>query len=134
MKRDLDLVRELLLKIEGGQSVFDTISSEDAVIMGVEISAPMTQTEADNLRGHLDLLDEAGLIVSDGVLGGGTYHISRITWEGYEYLDSVRDPETWRKTKEGASVVKNWSVETIKEIAKGLVKKQVEEWSGVKVP
>jgi DNA-binding transcriptional ArsR family regulator len=133
MKRDMDLIRDLLLKIEGGQRAFEALSSNVAEMLRVPLKAPMTDDEADRLSGHLDLLEEAGFIEIETQGGGGLYHVRRLTWRGHEYLDTVRDPETWKKTKEGANAVKSWSVDTLKEIAKGLVKKQIEEYTGVKL-
>lgn len=133
MKRDMDMIRELLLKIEGGQGVFYPIPTETAQMFGHQEAPPLTNDEANKLRLHLDMLEEIGFIRTQDVIAGGAVFVERITWPGYEYLESVRDPETWRKTKEGANAVKNWSIETIKEIGKGLIRKQIEDYTGVKL-
>jgi len=29
----------------------------------------------------------------------------RLSWEGHDYLDAVRDPEIWLKTKQGTEAI-----------------------------
>ena len=33
MKRDMDLIRDILLRIEGGQRMFETLSSDEARLL-----------------------------------------------------------------------------------------------------
>jgi hypothetical protein len=54
----------------------------------------------------------------------------RLTWSGHEFLDNVRDPEIWRRTKEGADKVGGFSLEVLGASAKGFIKKQVSEKTG----
>lgn len=46
--RDMDLVRELLLKIEGGQTSFETISSDGASFLGIETETSLTGSRPIN--------------------------------------------------------------------------------------
>ena len=48
--------------------------------------------------------------------------VSGLTWQGHEFLDTVRDPEIWRKTKERAGSVASVGVSFIWEIAKAELK------------
>ena len=45
----------------------------------------------------------------------------------HDFLDSVRDPETWAKTKKAAAGAGGFTVELLRDLAKGFVKKQIEE-------
>ncbi len=54
-----------------------------------------------------------------------------LTWEGHDFLDSVRDPKIWAKTKDGALAAGGFTVDLLKDLAKGFVKKQIEERTGV---
>jgi hypothetical protein len=49
-----------------------------------------------------------------------------MTWLGHEFLDSVRDPDIWRKTKEGASVAGSIGFEIVLEIAKGWARQKAQ--------
>lgn len=55
----------------------------------------------------------------------------RLTWEGADFLDAVRDPEVWRKTQEGVKAVGSFSFDLMKALAKGFVQKQIEKQTGI---
>jgi hypothetical protein len=125
MKRDMDLVRELLLKIEAAPPR----ASWKAIVTTTD------NDEAEKALWHLKLIEEAGLIRSKPLHVQGMRYpeMIELTWEGHDFLDSVRDPKIWEKTKEGAEAAGGFTVDLLKDLAKGLVKKQVEEWTGVKL-
>ena len=56
-----------------------------------------------------------------------------LTWNGHDFLDSIRDPKIWAKTKSGAAAAGGFTVDLLKDLAKGLVRKQIEEYTGVKL-
>jgi hypothetical protein len=130
MQRDMDLVRELLLKLESlpmrpGAVVL--ISGNDA-----ELAVP--GHSADEIEYHLSLIREAGLVESPGSqLACGGISFRRLTWEGHNFLDSVRDPLIWRETKEGAKKAGGFSIDLLVALATGLIKKKIEEHTGVSV-
>jgi len=133
VKRDMDLVRDILLAIEGGQKSFSTMSSNVANALGVDMKNTVTDEAADQFSGHLDLLVEAGLITIKGKLGGGIVLINAITWEGHDFLDNIRDPDVWDKTKAGAEKVGSFSIDVLKAIAKGLIKEKLQKHTGVEI-
>jgi hypothetical protein len=53
--------------------------------------------------------------------------------DGYDFLDSMRNPEIWAETKKGAEEAGGFTFDLIRDLAKGLVKKQIEELTGVKL-
>lgn len=54
-----------------------------------------------------------------------------MTWNGHEFLDAVRDPEIWQKTKDGASKVGSASIEFLWEMAKAYAKHLAKERLGM---
>ena len=56
-----------------------------------------------------------------------------ITWEGHDFLDTVRDSEVWRKTKEGATAAGGFTFDIVKELAKGLIKTQIKKHTGLEL-
>lgn len=80
MKRDMDLVRLILLKIEE-QDVNDP--SVDAI----EIEGFSTRIVLEHVR----LLESAGMISDTFYDVAGNASAQRITRSGYDYLDTVRD-------------------------------------------
>ncbi len=129
MKRDMDLVRRLLLLIE--ESTFPGMVEIHPGDNGFNSASPLYK--------HWGLLMEAGLIRGE-VKSSGTsgenelyYMDADLTWKGHDFLDSVRDPEIWAKTKKGAESAKGFTFDLIADLAKGLIKKQIEEYTGVKL-
>jgi DNA-binding transcriptional ArsR family regulator len=105
MNRDMDLVRNLLLEIEA--------SEKPVLYIGDLLSADRVDgANQPTIELHLKLLIEAGLIDANqkqGISTVGRWYVRRLTWDGHEFLDTIRDPEIWRKTKEGASAAGSWS-------------------------
>ncbi|ARR55301.1 hypothetical protein HY78_18570 [Rhizorhabdus wittichii DC-6] len=50
----------------------------------------------------------------------------RLTWEGYDLLDAIRDPAIWRSVKRAASKVGSWSIETLAALAKAMIVARME--------
>lgn len=84
MKRDMDLIRKLFFQLEGEQQV------------------DLAEYDEDKIGYHRHLLIEAGLAHGNSMHAvGQTYPhglCTRLTWEGYEFIDSVRDDTLWKKT------------------------------------
>ncbi len=108
MKRDFELIRKLLLDIEGEE---------------VDLS-PFTE---DQILYHKALLLEAGLAegpkphypsqksseIPDLVI------IKKLTWEGHDFIGAIRNEEHWKKAKEWIKEAgKILTLETIKEAIK----------------
>jgi len=131
MKRDMDMIRDLLLEIEGGRKMFQTVSNTEAEMLGIPDEAGLSREDAEKLQLHLELLEQQGLIEVAFKALGGTVVVKQITWSGHDFLDSVRDPEVWKKTKGGAAVAGGWTLDLLKDLAKGLLKKKIEEHTGI---
>jgi hypothetical protein len=104
MKRDMDLIRKMLLTIEADEHGF-----------APEIQIPdYTQEE---IGYHAILLKEAGLaIVSDLTSFGSSSPIGkvvRLTWAGHEFLDAARENQIWNQAKDkinqiGGATIQIW--------------------------
>lgn len=94
MKRDLDLVRTILKEMENG--TFDEWQSK-------EVEREKADKEEKRLVQHLELMIERGLIEGEvlkdrtGCARGAA--VSRIKWEGYEFLEATRNETLWNKAK-----------------------------------
>jgi hypothetical protein len=124
MKRDMDLVRMLLLKIEAGkkQTMSDLVNAECRI------------GDPEDIGYHLRMLiKEAGVVTGIDVCtcdGDHWIHLE-LTWFGHEFLDDIRDPEIWRRTKEGAASIGSFSIDTLRELAKGFVKHKLHQHTGI---
>ncbi len=127
MKRDFDLIRDLLFQIENGGS---SLESYEAFELGER-----TVEEA----GHaLVLMYDRGLVKavrSPEFTSSAfyTFHYISMTWEGHDFLDSVRDPVIWKKTKDGASAAGSFTFDLVKALAKGLAKTKIQQHTGIEL-
>ena len=89
MKRDMDLVRKILLELE------DTPYELGAFDLELEGYSP------DQISYHVMLLNEAGLIEANDLstLGGPKWTPKRLTWAGHEFIEASRDESRWEKAK-----------------------------------
>jgi len=123
MKLDRELVRLILLEVE-------TRPPTQYNGAPVEISG----YDEDTIGYHLMLLGEAGfLVVEDvGYLGKElAFEASRLTYSGHEFLDTIRDDEVWRRTKEVAGKAGSVSLQGLLEIGKAVAKQQIAERFGL---
>jgi len=119
MKRDWDLIRDLLLDIEAN---LDPLKRS---------YKPKIEGRSDGeIYGHLVLLEDGGFITGRNTAASfhSEFMVHSITYNGFDFLDTVRDNSQWKKIKEyvkskGAPVL----LDTIKiaavEILKNLFQK-----------
>ena len=92
MKRDWDVIREILIHLE----------ETNAGIGCLRLSS-FPQDRAHEISYHVELLIEAGLVHGkvSKTLGPGPYDFMaiRLTWNGHEFLDAIRSDTIWQKTK-----------------------------------
>ena len=94
MKRDLDLTRSILLIVEDAE--------EEILFRDLKEKIDDSYSDAEIIY-NTTLIQKAGLLDVDNIAawGGDRVYINykAITWDGYEYLDSVRDNRVWKRTK-----------------------------------
>lgn len=89
MKRDMDLVRQVLLKVE--EATYDENS----------ISIQLEGYSEGEISYQVMILDEAGLIKAEPPKEWGerNHEPIRLTWQGHEFLDAARDQNRWNQAK-----------------------------------
>ena len=117
MRRDSDLIRAILLAVEADRRC------EVLHIPRIEGYGQ------EAIHFHVLLLTEKGLLRA--ALSGQSLREPwlgvRLTWEGYDFLDHIRDPAVWRAVKKAAGKVGSWSIETLAAVAKAIVAAQIAE-------
>ena len=119
MKRDMDLVRLILLEIED--------KYRSTAIYNLAIEGYDTATIAY----HCKILYEAGLIsnykaqYADNEIYG--FGVGSLTWDGNDFLEKIRDDTQWKKVKDtiaqkGLPMV----IETIKSVTNTFISAAVE--------
>lgn len=116
MKRDMDLIREILLAIE---------SEDHGFASKIEIPG-YTEEQIDY---HAYLLGEAGLAKVCDVTHQGSKSpeamISCLTWSGHEFLDSARENNRWNQAKEMIKKIGGASIEIWGSLLTDLMKKSL---------
>ena len=119
MKRDMDLVRLILLEIE---DKYRSTAIYDLAIDGYD---------TEMVAYHCKILYEAGLIsdykaqYADNEIY--VFGVGSLTWDGNDFLEKIRDDSQWKEvketiTKKGLPLV----VDTIKSVANALISATVE--------
>lgn len=115
MKRDFDLIRLLLIEAEAQQEPFFTKRTEIAGF------------DTEQVAYHAMLLMDAGLIDGeDASTNSANVLVRRLTFEGHDFLDAVRDPSIWRKTRDRLTKAGGGFVlSVVKDVAVSLIREQL---------
>lgn len=89
MQRDMELARGILLAVE----------AHGKPVGWVKLSVPDRSEE--EVSYHVELLQEAGLIEAEEMSSLASYEWlpKRLTWDGHEFLDAIRNDTIWSQTK-----------------------------------
>ncbi|MGH7143514.1 MAG: DUF2513 domain-containing protein [Planctomycetota bacterium] len=91
MKRDMDLIRQILLNLEAASAG------------ALELKCVYAGHDSNEVHYHRWLILESGLATG---LDARTmdekynYILYDLTWQGHEFLDASRDEGRWKRTKE----------------------------------
>jgi Hypothetical protein (DUF2513) len=103
MRRDMDLLRSLLLKVE---------EQADGSFTTIEIPG---HSESE-VRYHAQLAQGAGFIEAEFMMDG--FIVTGLTWAGHEFLDAAREDKLWNKAKQ--TVLKNAGTLTVEALKTAL--------------
>ena len=118
MKRDLSLVREILLAIELNESTQGTIRLD------------MPGHDPELVSYHVKILSSAGLLDATDLstMDGFEWAPRSLTWEGHEFLDAARNDTVWNRAM---STLKDKATSVPFEIVKAVVIKTCKDLFGV---
>ena len=114
MKRDMELVREILFLLE---------SQEDGAILEVPEGL-----DKYNVASHLEIMSQANLVKGKTIWADNEpfWMQYNLTWQGHDFIDSIRSESVWNKIK---STVKDkgleiggLTIDVIAEMAKSFAK------------
>lgn len=123
MKRDMDLVRYILMEVE----------KADAPLPFEHFIA--TDRTMDCVAYHIMMMEHHGLVDTTTFLADNDYYhasIKALTWDGCDYLDAIRSDSVWKKTKELiSSAAGSTTVGVIKQVAELVVIQSVKQVAGI---
>ena len=114
MKRDMELIRKILFKIE------------EEYVSTALVNLRIDSYEKEQIAHHCKLIYEANLIddYSEKYASNDLYlySVGALTWEGHDFLDQIRQDTIWNKiknviTRKGLPV----SIDIIKSIATSII-------------
>jgi hypothetical protein len=113
----MDLVRAILFEVEKQPEGF---APNDLQIQGYT---------ADEIAYHAYIMGEAGLVHSIDTThmgsSGPEAKVSRLTWEGHDFLDAAREPDRWQTAKKVIDKVGGASIQIWLAVLTDLVKKNL---------
>jgi hypothetical protein len=115
MKRDMELARQILMRIEAQENYRD------------DISCDFEGYNEEQVHYHIMLLHEAGLAVALNAssMQGIHWIPQRLTWQGHEFLESARDNTIWSKAKEIMAKTGGFAFEVAKPLLVDLLKQRI---------
>ena len=103
MKRDMDLVRKILLAIEASPTGW---APRNPSIEGYN---------EWQIGYHTVLLVESGLVEGENVTGAGDQSpvaiATRLTWAGHDFLDAAREPNRWEQARQAIAKIGGASIQ-----------------------
>lgn len=128
MKRDKDCMRDVLLHIEKATD-FDGSRGRNFHPGPDEKVGAWSAAE---VYYNLHMLIDAGFVLGHKeipIIGG--FHIFRLTYEGHEFLDTIRDDKVWAKAKSGAKAVGGAGLGLVWEMGKQLLSAEAKRHLGL---
>ena len=117
VERNMDLIRKVLLIVESQAAMDGTaefmMQADDDVFHGHSQEA---------LDYHLRLLREAEFLTGNSHM---MLSVTRLTWDGDEFLDNIKDNEIWSKTKKRLSGLPSVALSIVAQVAQSEVKKHL---------
>jgi hypothetical protein len=117
MKRDMDLIRDLMKHIEDDPQLDGTrwTPITDPKQLGI------ARHSMDEVAYCLRTLIEEGLVEGE-MSADAIPTIARLTWDGHEFLANIKDDTVWAKTKDHAlGVVQSASLSVLVNIAQTVI-------------
>ena len=120
MKRDMDLIRDILIRIEDDPQMDGTR----------EFYFPTAQDMGFPDRSSEEVAYNFSLLVEEGFVNGAASAflpiiVRSLTWRGHEFLDNIKDAGIWKKTKERLKGLPNVALTVVGAIAEAEVKKHL---------
>lgn len=116
MTRDDEYIRNLLLGLEKAETPYFHVST-----------AININKEKLKERYHVQLMCDAGMIIFHSKSG---YRLSN---QGHDYIEAIKNDTVWQKTKEGAAKVGGATLGMMKDMAIAYLRQEAAEKLGIKL-
>ena len=99
MKRDMDLVRNIMFAVESMDESLDN-TKLNRVLGELYKDTDAKRPSYEVIVGHIEIMAEADLVSVNLVkhMGGPPAFLAlRLTWDGHDFLANARNPSVWEK-------------------------------------
>jgi hypothetical protein len=118
MKRDMDLIREILLAV-----------SENPSCDGIRFNFFNTAEElgihnysTEEVAYHVSLLISAGYLDGKVMESFAVPCVKGLTWNGHEFIDNIKNQEIWERTKRRIASLSSVALSVVAQIAQSEIK------------
>lgn len=121
MKRDMDVIRKIVLAVDNAPGVVSSVDGIDEDIFNYHAYLLI---EADLAKGRAMNVDQSvNPVVVD---------IFRLTWAGHDFADAIKDDTIWKKAKENVmKPAASWSFGILVEYLKMEAKARIPGLEGL---
>jgi hypothetical protein len=127
LKRDLDLIRAMMLSLESKDEL-DGQSSLHAPAH--ELFAGFGKSESV-LTYHLLLIIDEGWLLGRYIEVAGEFIIERLTADGHDFIDVTRQPSIWDQAKSAMEAGRSETLRFAWDISKKIAQKEIEKRLGL---
>jgi hypothetical protein len=119
MKRDMDLIRDILTKIE----------ERTETHMNDLMPDPDNAEDRARYGYHIKMLVDAGFLeaIDGSSMESPDWYNLEVRWYGHEFLSTVSDPTVWEKTKEVTRKAGGGGLQVMLEIGKTIIVETAKE-------
>lgn len=123
MRLDQDCVRDLLLELESKLSFNQPIFIDDFK----ELETVSSYGYEISVYALLKMIEAKFVNANVTYAGDEIYQlaISSLTWDGHQFLDTIRDHEVWKETKAATKKLSSVSLSIISTLATEFLKKKL---------
>ena len=127
MKRDMDLIRDILIALEADQKLNGRLLHRGRA----GEFFPKEGVSEDEIAHGLRLLMDRSFVLGSYDKASDTFDVERLSMDGHDFLDLIRDPDVWDKTKKAALAARGFTLDLLYALAKGIIKKAMEDLIGI---
>lgn len=113
MKLIHDCVRDIMLYIEDNLKLDNTLTIN-------EIQINLSNYSIEDITYTCEKLDEAGYLEIKRYITGDAI-VLKMTYNGHQFLDTIRDDSIWKETKSKISKIAGVSLPIIQQVAAQLI-------------
>ena len=127
MKRDLNLVREMMLALERD----DRLNGRSTLCLYASKLFEIPDRSDNELAYQLMLIIDEGWLVGSYNRTAGNFDVSRLTADGHDFIDATRNPDVWSKVQ---ATMRAGGTETLRlawDVAKSIVRSEINRHLGI---